>query len=235
MREDLLSAAAGSPLPAALYRVFGQRSRWLLALLLVAFGGVGDALPAGYKRLIGLTFNNNAYYQITGFKMHGDDTLRFSFQTPLEADGGAACNVLGAYDGASGVLTNYSLYIGNASGAKYLRYDGGTYSSQVVFGDRYDVVITPTGSQGMLVDSTWEEKEFTSVVDLHIGITSGLATSAKMIGDIIGPVIVDGRAKLIPCERQADSVLGYYDTYSETFYEPTGSGVVSMGYYKEVT
>ena len=43
MREpSLLSAAAGSPLPAAFYRVFRERSPVLLALLQVAFGGNGQ-------------------------------------------------------------------------------------------------------------------------------------------------------------------------------------------------
>lgn len=43
MREpSLLTAAAGSPLPAAFYRVFRERSPALLALLQVAFGGSGQ-------------------------------------------------------------------------------------------------------------------------------------------------------------------------------------------------
>lgn len=43
MREpSLLTAAAGSPLPAAFYRVFRERSLALLALLEVAFGGSGQ-------------------------------------------------------------------------------------------------------------------------------------------------------------------------------------------------
>ena len=51
-----------------------------------------------------------------------------------------------------------------------------------------------------------------------------------MVGDIIGNVIVDGRLKLIPCERLSDNVLGYYDAVSGTFYEPTGGAPISLGY-----
>ena len=187
---------------------------------------VDDELPAGYKRLLGLTFNNNVYYGITNFKMRGSDTLRFSFKCTMSSP---ACNVLGAYDGSS-AQTNMSLYLGAAASAKYLRYNGSTYNSQAEQNVQYDVVITPTGSTGMKTDSTWTEKTFESDGDLCIGTTSPTATSSKMVGDIIGNIQVDGRLKLVPCERMSDNVLGYYDLVGETFYEPTGSGVVSMGY-----
>lgn len=187
---------------------------------------VDDELPSGYKRILGLTFNNNVYYAITGFKMRGSDTLRFSFKCSMSSP---ACNVLGAYDGSSS-QSNYSLYLGNSASAKYLRYNGSTYRSDADSGTQYDVVITPTGSIGMKSDSTWTEKTFESTGDLCIGTTSSTATSSKMVGDIIGNVIVDGRLKLVPCERVSDNTLGYYDTVSEVFYEPTGTGVVSMGY-----
>lgn len=187
---------------------------------------VDDELPSGYKRILGLTFNNNVYYDITGFKMRGSDTLRFSFKCSMSSP---ACNVLGAYGGSSS-QSNYSLYLGNSASAKYLRYNGATYRSDADSDTQYDVVITPTGSIGMKSDSTWTEKTFESTGDLCIGTTSPTATSSKMVGNIIGNVIVDGRLKLIPCERISDNTLGYYDTIGEVFYEPTGTGVVSMGY-----
>lgn len=185
-----------------------------------------NELPSEYKRVIGFTFNNNAYFVITNFKMRGSDTVRFSFKCTQST---VACNVLGAYDGGS-AQTNYSLYIGNSSSSKYLRYNGSTYNSQAIKDKTYRVTITPTGSFGMETDNSWEEKTFESVLDLNIGTTSPSASSAKMVGDIIGEVEVDGRLKLIPCERVSDNVLGYYDIYSQNFYEPSGSGVVSLGY-----
>ena len=187
---------------------------------------INNELPSEYKRVIGFTFNNNAYFDITNFKMRGSDTMRFSFKCTM---GAPACNVLGAYDGAS-AQSNYSLYLGNSTSAKYMRYNGGAYRSDADGDTRYDVVITPQGVTGLKADSTWTEKTFESSGDLCIGTTSPSATSSKMVGDIIGEVEVDGRLKLIPCERVSDNVLGYYDIYSQNFYEPSGSGVVSLGY-----
>lgn len=193
---------------------------WLHAI------NAGANLPSDYKKVLGFTFNNDVYYPITGFKMRGSDTLRFSFKCTQSS---VACNVLGAYDGGS-AQTNYSLYVGNSSASKYLRYDGSTYNSQAIKDKTYKVTITPTGSFGMETDNSWEEKTFESVLDLNIGTTSPTATSSKMVGDIIGNVVVDGRLKLIPCERLSDNALGYYDAVSDTFYEPTGGTPISLGY-----
>lgn len=194
-------------------------------MFLAEWAAAATELPAAYKRQLGFTFDNNAYYAITDFKMSGSDTLRFSFKCTQDSP---ACNVLGAYDGTS-ATTNYSLYVGSAATAKYLRYADGTYESQAVKDKQYDVVITPTGSSGMEIEATWTALTFESSGDLNVGTTSPSATSSKMVGDIIGNVEVDGRLKLIPCERVSDSVLGYYDAVSDTFYEPTGSGVISLG------
>jgi hypothetical protein len=177
----------------------------------------------GYQRLNGLTFNNNAYYRITGFKMRGSDTLRFSFKCTLSSP---ACNVCGAYDGAS-ASTNYSLYLA-ATNSQYLRYNGASYNSKAVQNKTYSVILTPTGSSGMEVDSTWTEKTFESSGDFCVGTTSPTATSSKMVGDIIGSVVVDGRLELIPVKRLSDSKLGYYDTISRTFYGPIGGTPESL-------
>lgn len=182
-------------------------------------------LPPAYRRILGMTMNDDCYYEITGFKMNGSDTLRFSFTRT----GANACNVLGAYDGTS-AQSNYSLYAGGSSSAKYLRYNGGTYNSYAVADKKYDVVITPTGSDGMETDSTWTDKTFTSTTNLCIGTTSPSATSSKMVGSIHGSVVVDSRLELIPCERISDGELGYYDTYTGTFYEPIGTTPTSLGY-----
>lgn len=183
-------------------------------------------LPDDYKQVIGFTYNNNCYFPITDFKMRGSDTLRFAFKCTQSTP---ACNILGAYDGGSSG-TNYSLYVGASASAKYLRYNGSTYNSQAITDKTYNVIITPTGSTGMENDSTWTEATFESTGDLCIGTTSPTATSSKMIGDIVGNIEVDGRLKLIPCERVSDSVLGYYDTVSKNFYTPVGTPPVSMGY-----
>lgn len=178
----------------------------------------GGGLPKEYTQVEGFTFNSDCYFVIEGLKLRGSDTVRFSIVP------NAACNVFGCYT-TSDADNNYSLYASTASGAKYLRYNGGTYKSRfanAVFGERFDVTITPTGSHGMPEgqDDEWEEADFIASTDMCIGTTATNATSAKFKGSLMGPFIVDGRFKGIPCRRDSDDVLGYYDLISKTFYEP---------------
>ena len=184
---------------------------------------VDDELPTGYKRVLGFKMNNNSYWEIADFPLYGSDTLRFSF------DATDACNVIGAYSGsASG--NNYSLYVSTSS--NYLRYKSGAYNSAIDYDKRYDVELTPTGSSGMKVDSTWTEQTFTTPTNLCIGTTAKSASSAKLKGNLYGNIEVVGRAKFVPCERVSDNALGYYDIVGEAFYEQASgfNGAVSLGY-----
>ena len=185
-----------------------------------------DELPVGYARIESVTMNNNCYYLITDFKLKGSDTLRFSFSAT------DVCNVLGCYTNGS-AQTNYSLYVG-LSTAKYLRYNGGTYNSAITTNKRYDVVLTPTGSYGLEVEENWTEKDFIATSDFCIGTTSISASSAKLKGTLYGNVEVEDangmRFKGIPCERMSDHKIGYYDTVSETFYEPVGTTPTARAY-----
>ncbi len=190
--------------------------------------GGGGELPAAYRRVLGFKCNNNAMWEIAGFHLKGSDTVRISFSVE------AACNIFGCYQGGS-ADDNYDIYASLSAGSKYLRYGSGTYLSYFSpsnLGKRFDVVLTPTGSSGMPNDSTWTAQTFTSDNNLIIGSTTIGGSSSKLQGNLYGEVVVDGRLNLIPCERIADGVLGYYDTYSETFYPPyTGyTGAVSLGY-----
>lgn len=185
-------------------------------------------LPDGYKKVLGFAFDAGTYYVIEGLKLKGSDTVRISIKAT------AACNVFGCYTNTS-AEDNYSMYVSTAANAKYLRYNGGVYKSMwnnEALSTRYDIVITPTGSHGMPEgqDDTWEEASFTSSTDMCIGTTATGATSSKFRGEMYGSFVVDGKFNGIPCERESDGVLGYYDTYSETFYEPTGSAPTSLGY-----
>lgn len=180
----------------------------------------GSALPDGYTKIAGITMNDNCYYAVEDFKLKGSDTLRFSFSVT------AACNVIGAYSGsASG--NNYSLYVGTTGSGKYLRYKNGAYDSAVDPDTRYDVIITPTGTNGMKTDSTWSELDFTTTTDLCIGTTSTSTSSAKLKGTLYGKVTVDGRATFIPAKRTSDNALGYYSPETEKFYENQGGGTPS--------
>lgn len=173
-------------------------------------------LPSGYREVNGFTMNNNCYFPITGFKLMGSDTVKFSFSA------NSACNVLGCYTTAD-AQDNYSLYATVTSGGAYMRYNGGAYNSYITTGTRYNMVITPTGATGLATSSSWTAKTFTTSTDLLIGTTSVNATSSKLVGTLYGRIIVENRLKLIPCERLSDHVLGYYDGYSGNFYGPTGT------------
>ena len=183
-------------------------------------------VPSAYRKLTGITFGAGTYYAITGFRLKGSDTVRISFSVTK------ACNVLGCYTTTS-ASTNYSLYVSTSSGSKYLRYDGQTYNSYFpsnALNTRKDVVISPTGSSGMPTNETWTERTFTAESDFCIGTTSAGATSSKLSGNVWGDVVVDGRFRGIPVERISDSKRGYYDLYTDTFYEPIGTNPTAIGY-----
>lgn len=188
-------------------------------------GWTPTEVPDGYKKVLGYSCNNNCLWKITDFHLKGSDTVRISFSIT------EACNVFGCYQGVD-ATDNYDLYASITSGSKYFRYGSGTYWSYFSNSDlnkRFDVVYTPYGSTGMPQDSTWTPKTFTAANDLLIGSTTLTGTSAKLKGSLYGNFVVDGRLCLVPCERVSDSVLGYYDIYSDTFFEPTGTPT-SLGY-----
>lgn len=186
----------------------------------------GGGLPAQYRETKGFEFSGGTYYQITGFKLRGSDTIRFSLSVEK------SCNVFGCYTTTT-AEDNFSLYASTSSNAKYLRYGSETYNSffpSASLGNRFDVVISPTGTSGMPTDSVITPEDFTSPVDLCVGTTSPSGTSAKFNGKLYGKFIVDGRLKLVPCERISDGALGYYDMRSKAFFEPIGKAPVSLGY-----
>lgn len=174
-------------------------------------------LPPAYLRVEGFSFNNNCYFTITGLKLTGADTIRFTFKPK------SGSNVFGSYTTTS-AQNNYSLFISTASTtSKYMRYNGGTYASGFTSGElnvQRDVVITPTGSSGLPRNGTWTQADFVCDIDMNIGTTSPDATSAKFIGDMIGNFVVDGKFCGVPCKRISDNTLGYFDLYTRTFFTP---------------
>lgn len=182
-----------------------------------------NLVPSEYRRLTGIVFNSNVYY-ITQFKLEGSDTLRFSFSIDK------ACNVIGCYSTTT-ANNNYSLYASGSSGAKYMRYNGGTYNSSVSLDTRYDVEITPTGTTGLKTDSVWEQKDFIADSNMIIGSTAVGASSAKLDGIMYGNVEVVNKGLFIPVERISDGAIGYYEAISGTFLENQGTGTpVALGY-----
>lgn len=180
-------------------------------------------VPAEYRRLTGIVFDGNVWYD-TGMPLQGSDTVKIAYSATK------ACNVFGCYTSGD-AQDNYSLYLTTTSSGKYMRYNGGTYNSYFATNTRYDVTITPTGTDGMRTDSTWTAKSFTCPTDMLIGSTSVGATSAKFTGTMYGDIEVVGRAIFIPVERISDSEIGYYNPVTDTFLENQGTGTpTALGY-----
>ena len=121
-------------------------------------------VPSSYRKLTGIKFNSATWYRLIGIHLDGLDTIRISFSVTK------ACNVFGSYTSGT-AQTNYSLYVSTSSSGKYLRYNGGTYNSYFSssdLNDRFDVVITSTGSYGLPHNSTWEEKDFIGIYIISI-------------------------------------------------------------------
>ena len=184
---------------------------------------VDTTVPSGWRRLTGVVLDGYCYFG-TGIKLRGSDTVRFAFSATK------ACNILGCYTTAE-ASNNYSLYVSTTSGSKYLRYGNGTYNSYIATNTRYDVVITPTGSDGMRVDSSWSALTFEADNEMLIGTTSLNATSAKWTGNQYGDIIVDGRLWLTPVENTGTGEICYYDLLTDTFHPNLGTGTpVALGY-----
>ena len=179
---------------------------------------VDDELPTGYKRLTGIRMQN-ARIVIPLFYLTGEDTLRFRAK-------GASGNWIGAFHDSS-ADDNYSFYGTTSATGKYARYNGQVGGSAISSNTWYDVIISPTGISGIKNPSEFTESEFTCSEPLNIGATSQSGSPCSDIS-FEGNIEVDGRLKLIPCERLSDNVLGYYD--GTTFYTSSEGTLTSLGY-----
>lgn len=179
--------------------------------------------PNPYRVIDGINYDGNVYYKILGFHLQGSDTIKFSFLATA-----IRCNILGCYTNDQ-AQDNYSLYVSTASSAKYLRYNGSTYSSRIAVNTRYNVTFSPTGTSGMRTNSSWSEKTFTSAADFCIGTTadSAAVTSSKLVGTMYGNIEIVGRETFVPVVRIADGAIGYLGSVSGTFYANLGSGTPS--------
>jgi len=169
----------------------------------------GDGLPDGYRRVRGLSLNK-ARYVLPDFYLTGADTLRFKAK-------GSPGNWIGCFN-ATAAQDNYSFYAATGATAKYARYNGQQGGSSIATGTWYDVVMSPTGVDGIRNPSSFTPSEFTCAEPLNIGATSRDGTVSPSVS-FEGRIIVDGRLTLTPCERESDGVLGWHD--GTNFYEPT--------------
>ena len=184
---------------------------------------VDDELPSGYKRLLGITFDGNLRYE-TGEALMGSDEVTMT----LDKLASTGKNVFGSYNGAND--KNFSLYIYGSTNGSYFRYGdqlkrpkyGGTGQRTITFGK--------SGTSGFAENSTVDPDEFTTPANTYIGMLPN-SSSAAFTGDIIGSITVSNRLEWIPCERESDGAIGYYERVNGNFIAPTGDGTpASLGY-----
>lgn len=184
-----------------------------------------DELPSGYKRVVDITFDGSVFFD-TGQKLFGTDVVTMTV-TPSGATGQ---NLFGAYSGTGEDVENFSLYVyGSNSSNCYFRYGQellrpnlGTSKQTISFG--------AGGTSGFRTDATTETQEFTSTDNAYIG-TLPNSTSPKFSGTIFGDILVGERLKYVPCKRESDNVIGYYELVNGEFLEPQGSGTPTTSGY----
>lgn len=187
---------------------------------------VDDELPLGYKRLTGIRFDGDIHYE-TGESLTGDDDVTMT----LDNTASQGQNVFGSYNGTSSGTKNFSLFIygnGSASGS-YFRYGEQLLRPRFGSGER-TITFGKSGTDGFLSDASATPDTFTTPANAYIGMLPN-STSPAYTGDIVGNILVGIRLKWIPCERESDNAIGYYEAVNGKFLAPVGTGTpTSLGY-----
>lgn len=187
---------------------------------------VDDELPIGYKRITSIKFDGDFWYE-TGEALTGDDDVTIT----LDDTASSGQNVFGSYNGTSGGAKNFSLYIygGGSNSNSYLRY-GGQLARPKLGSGLHTITFGKSGTSGFQTDVTITPEEFITPANAYIGMLPN-SSSPAYTGSIIGNVLIGTRLKYIPCERENDGVIGYYEAVNGAFLEPTGTGTPVAGSY----
>ena len=177
---------------------------------------VGDeGLPSGYKELAEIDFDGTFYY-ITGQHLTGEDNVTMT----LSGTSSTGQNVFGCYESGS-TDNNFSLYIYGAgsSSNSYFRYGDQLVRPNYGSGKR-TITFGKDGTTGFNTNVSVTPTTFTSDSFIHIGMLPN-STSPKFTGKITGRILVGNRIVFIPCQRESDGVIGYFDSDQKIFVEPT--------------
>ena len=185
-----------------------------------------DELPTGYKRITGIKFDGDFWYD-TGESLTGDDDVTMT----LDGTVTNGQNVFGSYNGTSSGTKNFSLFIygGGSSSNSYLRYGEQLLRPRLGSGER-TITFGKSGTSGFAADAVATPEVFTTQANAYIGMLPN-SSSPAYSGSIIGNILVSDRLKYIPCERIADGAVGYYELNSGVFLEPVGTGTPTKGSY----
>ena len=187
---------------------------------------VDDELPAGFKRLKSIKFDGDCWYE-TGEVLTGDDDVTMTLSGTVTT----GQNVFGSYNGTDTGTKNFSLYLygGGSSSNCYLRYGEQLLRPRFGSGER-TITFGKSGTSGFSVNATAEPDTFTTVAKAYIGMLPN-SSSPAYTGTIVGNILVGTRLKWIPCERESDGVVGYYEAVKGVFLEPVGTGTPVKGDY----
>lgn len=187
---------------------------------------VDDELPAGFKRLASIKFDGDFWYE-TGEVMTGNDDVTMTLSGTVTT----GQNVFGSYNGTSEGTKNFSLYMygGGSTSNCYLRYGEKLLRPRFGSGER-TITFGKSGTSGFSIDVTAEPETFTTVAGAFIGMLPN-SSSPAYTGTIVGNILVGTRLKWIPCERESDGVVGYYEAVKGVFLEPVGTGTPVKGAY----
>lgn len=187
---------------------------------------VDDELPVGYKRITEIRFDGDFYYN-TNESLTGDDDVTMT----LANTSTTGQNIFGSYNGTSAGTKNFSLFIyGNGSQSNcYFRYGEQLLRPRFGTGER-TITFGKSGTDGFATDVSGTPETFTTPANAYIGMLPN-STSPAFTGSIIGNILVGNRLKYVPCERQSDNAVGYYELNSGVFLEPVGTGTPTKGAY----
>lgn len=186
---------------------------------------VDDELPMGYKRITGITFEGNTYYE-TNEKLYGSDIVTMTI-SDFESSGQ---NLFGCYSGTTAGVYNFSLYIyGTSTGQAYWRYGQTLYRPTVGSTSTRTITFGAGGTTGFKNDVTYSDVDFETTTTARIGALPN-SSSPKFDGTILGSITIGQRLKYVPCERVSDGVIGYYEVVNGEFLEPNGSTPTAGAY-----
>lgn len=187
-----------------------------------------EDLPVGYKRITEIDFDGDTWYE-TGEALTGDDVITMT----LASTSSTGQNVFGSYNGTVEGRKNFSLYVYGAgsSNKSYLRYNESLYRPVYGSGQR-TITFGAGGTTGFYDDVSFEREEFQTPSNTYIGMLPN-SSSPAYTGRIIGEITVGTRLKWIPCERESDGAIGYYEAVNGNFIAPSGTGAPTKGTYDE--
>jgi len=94
--------------------------------------------------------------------------------------------------------------------------------------ERRTITFGAGGTTGFKTNVSYNAQEFETTAVAYIGALPN-SSSSKFEGTIIGNITVGDRLRYIPCIRESDGAIGYYELMNRNFLEAQGSGTPVAG------